>query len=386
MSESSTRHDARDAWSSGPLRIAVVGPSRFGLGEPYAGGLEAHTATLARQLHRSGHDVTVFAGPRGAIHELPMRVIPIIDQCPIDVGRLDTSNPRWFARHEDESYARVADFLAESNCFDVVHNNSLHRCLVDLDALAVPIVHVLHCPPFDVLQRAHAAMSSRRSDRTVVAVSNALAGAWSRTATTFVHNGVDVGRWRPRTSSQQPRNRLCAWVGRIIEDKGPHHAVDAALSAGHRIALAGPIHDRRYFESAIEPRLASGQARWLGPLDTAALRRLFDTAAVGVVTPMWDEPFGLVAAEMLACGLPIAAFDNGAIGEFTDPSVALLVEPGNDDALAAAIDRASRIDRARCRDWATQNLSLSAMTASYVELYRSAIRRHPHPVGGRAIS
>ncbi len=374
MSGSSTLDDPPQA-TTGPLRIAVVGPSRFGLGEPYAGGLEAHTATLARQLHRSGHDVTVFAGPLNAPHQLPVPVTAITDRCPIDVDRLDTSNPPWFARHEDESYSRIADILVESNCFDVVHNNSLHRRIVELDEPAVPIMHVLHCPPFDVLEEAHRKLSRRRADRTVVAVSDSLAGAWADAATNVVRNGVDLDRWRPRTAQQTRRSRLCVWVGRIIEDKGPHHAIDAALLAGHRIALAGPVHDRAYFEAAIAPRLATGQARWLGPLDTAALRCLYDAAAVGVITPMWDEPFGLVAAEMLACGLPIVAFANGAIGEFTDPSVAVLVEPGNDDALAAAICRAGQFERSTCREWAIQNLSMSTMTASYVELYRSAIRR-----------
>lgn len=374
MSDPSTLDDPPHA-TRGPLRIALVGPSRFGLGEPYAGGLEAHTATLARQLHRSGHDVTVFAGPANAPHGLPVPVHAVTDRSPIDVDRLDTSNPPWFARHEDESYSRIADILVGSNCFDVVHNNSLHRRIVDLDEPVVPIMHVLHCPPFDVLEQAHQELSRRRADRTVVAVSGALADAWADTATAVVHNGVDLHRWRPRTSQQSRRSRLCVWAGRIIEEKGPHHAIDAALSAGHCIALAGPVHDRAYFESVIEPRLATGQARWLGPLDTAALRRLFDTAAVGVITPMWDEPFGLVAAEMLACGVPIAAFDNGAIAEFTHPSVAVLVDPGNDDALAAAICAAGRVDRSRCREWAVHNLSLSTMSESYVALYRSAILR-----------
>jgi len=67
--------------SSGQImRIAVLGPSRFGLGEPYCGGLESHTATLACGLHELGHHVVVFAGPRDAAHQLPVEVVPIIDR------------------------------------------------------------------------------------------------------------------------------------------------------------------------------------------------------------------------------------------------------------------------------------------------------------------
>lgn len=131
------------------MRVAVVGPSRFGLGEPFAGGLEAHTATLARALHIGGHEVTVFAGPVDAPHDLPCDVVPIIRRSPVGVARLDTSNPDWFARHEDESYAKVSEFVNEPGRFDVVHNNSLHRRPVDDDGAGTPTVHTLHCPPFD---------------------------------------------------------------------------------------------------------------------------------------------------------------------------------------------------------------------------------------------
>ena len=83
------------------LRLAVIGPSRFGIGEPFAGGLEAHTAGLIRALHERGHNLRVFAGPDGDAHQLPVDVTPVVSRA-FDhefTGRRDTSHPRGFCGH-----------------------------------------------------------------------------------------------------------------------------------------------------------------------------------------------------------------------------------------------------------------------------------------------
>jgi len=355
------------------MRVAVVGPSRFGLGEPFAGGLEAHTASLARHLHDDGHDVTVYAGPTGAPHDHPFPVIPIIQRPLTAARRLDTSNPAWFAQRENEGYARISEIVHQPARFDVIHNNSLHRRLVDADRSRSLLIHTLHCPPFPTLRAAHRRLGRRHPDRTVIAVSNRLAAAWGTAATAVVHNGVDLHHWRVLQHGCAPRGHVCAWAGRIIADKAPHLAIDAALAADHHITLAGPVHDATYFDRMIRPRLRSDAVTWLGPLDVVELRRLFNDAAVGLMTPVWDEPFGLVAAEMLACGLPIASFDKGAIAEFTTPAVVKLAAPGDIDGLASAIGAAHTVDRSECRRWAEQELSIATMTARYVALYEDLV-------------
>jgi len=352
------------------MRIAVVGPSRFGLGEPYCGGLESHTATLARGLHELGHHVVVFAGPRDAAHQLPVEVVPIIDRSlpATTTARLDTSTPAWFARHETHGYHDALDRVAAE--FDVVHNNSLHASVVDAELAAgfPPVVHVLHCPPFDVLELAHQRLRRQRSRRCVVAVSNNLASVWGEVPTHTVHNGVDVGIWRPvSATTPAAATPRCVWAGRIVAEKSPHLAIDAANSLGWQLVLAGPVQDQDYFDTEIAPRLTA-DITWLGPLDAQQLRQLYANSNVGVLTPTWEEPFGLVAAEMLSCGLPLAALDRGAIGEFTDPSVAVLT-PGDSGRLAGAIRAAARLDRDVCRRFAAGTLSLSVMLQRYIGLY-----------------
>ena len=350
------------------LGIAVVGPSRFGVGEPFAGGLEAHTAGLARALHSRGHVLRVFAGPEGEPHQLPVDVTPIVERSFDEqfVGRRDISNPAGFCQHESERYVSIVAGLRRCANVDVVHNNSLHSSVVDSDPGDGSFVHVLHCPPFTKLARAHERLAQRSSHRRVVAVSEALARQWNGIATDVVHNGIDLETW---FADPQVKRHGAVWAGRLVEEKGPHLAIRAAKLAGVPITLAGPIGDRRYFDRYVRDEL-DDSAHWTGPLAGDELARLFRSSSVGVVSPMWDEPFCLVAAEMLACGLPVAAFDRGGLHEFVLPHVGALADPGDPASLAAAIVRVAVIDPAMCADHARRFLSSTTMVEKYEALYR----------------
>ncbi|MEO5901825.1 MAG: glycosyltransferase [Ilumatobacteraceae bacterium] len=319
-----------------------------------------------------GHDVTVFAGPATVPTPGDLRVVPIVAREPDCTGCERTDNPmppgRW--ESEDAGYRAVLAAVAEPGAFDVVHNNSLHYLPPALsDQLEVPMVHTLHSPPFDTLHLAHlhrARHAERHGD--VVAVSDSLRRTWGSLATTVVPNGVRTEDW---TFGDAP-DRSCVWMGRIVPEKAPHLAIDAARLAGRPITLAGPVQHMRYFEDQVKPRLGA-DARWVGHLDTAGLSALCRSAAVGVVTPQWDEPFGLVIAEMLACGTPVAAFARGAITELVVPGVGATAPPDDVVSLAGAIDAAARLDRQVCRKHAVAHLSARAMAARYVGLYRAVM-------------
>lgn len=363
------------SWAAGeggpPLHIAVIGPSRFGVAEPYQGGLEAHTAILARELQRLGHHVIIYAGTGASAVPTDLTVEPILDD-DVDLtacDRLDTAMPPGHREAEDDAHRAVLRAVAERGRFDVVHNNGLHHLPPSLEAdLDVPMVHTLHCPPFQELLAGHRLRAARSAGSGVVAaVSEHLASAWSGVATTVVENGVSTEDW---TMGQGGRG--CVWAGRIVPEKAPHLAIDAARAAGRPIALAGPVHAPAYYAAEVAPRLGP-DAVLVGHLAGPALAELYRNAAVGVVTPCWDEPFGLVVAEMLACGTPVAAIHRGALSDLVDPAVGFLAPPGDGAALAEAIEAAAGLDRRVCRKHAVRSLSATTMAQRYVAWYRRVI-------------
>ena len=344
------------------MRVGLVASARFPIVEPFAGGLEAHTWSLAHGLRRRGHEVTVFAAP-GSDEALGARHLQVRHPRISDTARADTSmTPEWWLQ-EHHAYLSLMLELRDSD-LDVVHNNSLHYLPIAMAAsLRVPVVTTLHTPPTPWLESA--IQAPQRCPVDFAAVSAHTAQAWRHVVpdATVIHNGVDVDRWR-----QGAGGGPAVWSGRLVPEKGPHLAAQAAALAGVALRLAGPVLDRDYFDAHVRPWLG-GDVEHVGLLRTDELVTLVGEACVSLVTPSWEEPYGLVVAESLACGTPVAGFARGALPELVDRRHARLVTPGDVEALAAALLQAVELDRDAVRAHAVATCSVEAMVDGYEEMY-----------------
>ena len=357
--------------STAPMRIGLIGSVRFRQRPPFAGGLEAHTWMLAEGLRDQGHDVTVFGtdAPDGcSVREVT------IDWAPSEVSRTDLTSVPSEVVAEHHAYLEILRSLALGEVpVDVVHNNSTHLLPIAMAPLVpVPVVTTLHTPPTPWLESALALREPHAGH--VLSVSHANAAQWPEgTVDEVIGNGVDCDVWRPR-DDVEPSG--AAWFGRIVPEKAPHLAIDAARAAGLAIDLAGPAHDRAYFDHQIVPRLGD-DARYLGHLGPAECARFVAAAEVCVVTPVWAEPFGFVVAEALACGTPVAGFASGAVPELVDDAVGRLAPAGDVPSLAAAILEARHLDRGACRRHALDRFSLETMVDRYTDVFRRCVGE-PH--------
>ena len=352
------------------MHVVVLAASKHPIAEPFAGGLESLTWHLVRGLRRSGVEVTLFAGPGSdpalGATELDVAPLHLSDTARADVSMVPDA---WLREHH--AYLQVMLSLQGRDDVDVVHNNSLHHLPVAMaESLRAPVLTTLHTPPTPWLEPAIAIDSSARTSRRnshFVAVSRHTAQSWSHVASPdVVHNGVDVRRW-----VAGPGGDDLVWVGRIVPEKAPHRAIAMARASGRRLRIAGPVGDAGYFARHVADELDEDLS-YVGHLDTDGLVALVGSSAAMLVTPEWDEPYGLVAAESLACGTPVVALDRGGLREFVAPGVGLLLPPDAGGAEAAqAVATAVRLDRAACRAHAVAACSVDGMVERYLDLYRS---------------
>jgi glycosyltransferase involved in cell wall biosynthesis len=342
------------------VKIGFIASATQTVEQPFAGGMEAHTVGLANSLRRRGHEVTIHAADA---HGAPAGGLRLSS-----AARGDVSMPaeRFMAEH----HAYLSLMLAlDGYGYDVVHNNCLHYLPVAMAAaVRTPMLTTLHSPPTPWLESAASCCGARAPHW--VSVSRANASAWAHVCgpCPVIYNGVDLEGWgfHPRWT-----RRAAVWSGRIVPEKGTHLAIAAAARAGLPIDVAGPAPDPDYFRFCMEA--AGLGVSYRGHLRCRELASLVGRAAVCLVTPCWEEPFGLVAIEALASGTPVAAFERGALPEVLDERTGALARPDDADDLAAKIEVAIELDRAECRRRAERCFSLEVMTDGYLEAYGALV-------------
>lgn len=345
------------------MRIGIIAHLKYPIAEPFAGGLEMHTHLLARSLRDRGHRVTVFASSRS---EPALGLEAICSETAIStVGVAEATDISFFQEHH--AYLSLMTDLRHRR-FDIIHNNSLHYLPVAMaDSLPMPMVTTLHTPPFCWLESGIRLCRARNN--AFVAVSHAVGALWNHVVPTdaVIMNGIDLDRFTFHEKPAMPG--YLVWYGRIVPEKGLHLAIAAARRVGLPLKIAGPILDDVYYRERIVPHLGPDICH-LGHLSHRELAQLVGGARAFLCTPLWDEPYGLVVAEALASGVPVAAFARGAIPEILASSCGVLAVPDDVGSLAAAAMAALSLDRRACRRRAEKICDAGRMIDAYEALYR----------------
>ncbi len=365
----------RPTSSPNRMKIALIAHLKFPIAEPFHGGLEMHTHCLTQELMARGHEVILFAlsasDPSFQIIEPTLNAVE--KEGAVDLFQQEPGFGLEFV-NKFHAYLDVVTTIQRGD-FDIVHNNSLHFLPLSLaHTLGCPMVTTLHCPPFPSLQSG-VILARPYLGNQFVAVSQSIAQQWAADIThcKVIHNGIQVDRWHASTAGTPG---TAFWYGRFCPEKGPEYAIQAAKQAGYKLRLAGSIYDQDYFDREIAPRLDE-DVQYVGHLDHRDICREAGRAAVGLFTSTWDEPFGLVLPEMLACGTPVVSFDSGAAGEILDDSCGIIVPKRNVAAMAAAMPRAAALDRAACRRRAEFHFPVGRMITDYERLYQKLVPQVP---------
>ncbi len=315
------------------------------------GGIERVIAQLVDGLVERGHSVTLFAHP-----ESRTRARLVAYAGTRSRSRADT------ARH---AVAIAREFLAVRP--EVVHSFGRLAYLAPILASSVPkVMSYQRAVTPNRVAWAHRAsrgtLSFTGCSRHLVEPVRTI-GSWR-----VVYNGVPMERYR--FAATVAFDAPLVFLGRIEAIKGPHLAIEVARRAGRRLVLAGNVapEHQAYFDAEIAPAVDGLAVTYVGPVDDDAKGRLLSEAAALVMPVLWDEPFGIVMAEALACGTPVIGLARGAVTEVVDDGRTGFVCESV-EAMVRAVSLLSQVSREACRRVAERRFSSQTMLDAYETLY-----------------
>ncbi len=339
------------------MRIALTADPELPVPPLLYGGIERVVDMLAHSLSARGHDVTLFAN---AASSCPVRRIGWPG--PSSASRADTiRNAVTLARH------------VIGGRFDIVHSFSRIAYLTPLLPLRLPklMSYQREVSPRTTglaCRLARGAIEFSAISRRMIDVAP-LAGRWH-----LVPNGVQLARY-DFNATIAPDAPL-VFLGRVEEIKGPHLAIEVARRAGRRLIIAGNVPDehRDWFARNIVPHIDGENVRYVGPVNDVQKNKLLGEAMALLMPILWEEPFGIVMAEAMACGAPVVGFRRGAAPEVIEDGVTGFVIDTVED-MAAAIGRIGEISRAAARARVERLYSDDVVADGYLAVYEDIIRR-----------
>ncbi|PJK23151.1 glycosyltransferase [Mycobacterium goodii] len=347
-----------------PLRIVLVAPPYFDIPPKGYGGTEAVVADLADTLTARGHRVTVLgAGAPGTA----ARFQPLWERTLSE--RLGQPYPEIMhalkVRHAIER-------LADTEGVDIVHD---HTFAGPLNAplyrkLGLPTVATVHGPIDEDLYPYYRELGD---DIGLIAISDRQRElAPDLNWVGRVHNALRIDDWPFNTAKKD----YALFLGRYAPYKGAHLALEAAHAAGMPLVLAGKCSEPpeiAYFDEQVKPLLTDSD-HVFGMADAQAKRKLLAEARCLIFPIQWEEPFGMVMIEAMACGTPVVALRGGAVPEVVVNGVTGVICDAPEE-LPAAMEKARDLDPAACRKHVAAHFGVGRFGAGYEQIYRNVMRQ-----------
>ncbi len=333
------------------LRILVIADSKLPVPPEGYGGAERIIALLCQGLASRGHQVSLM-GATGSRNYGRLITYPWAGQ--------KTYAWRAFARAAFSLRAVVEIVRGH----DVVLSNARTDYLTPLLRCGLPMVYNFQNP----IGADQVAMLKRhaRGPLRLVSISDAQRGDFIGPEWRTIYNAVDVDRL---SFSPTGANGYLAFLGRLTANKGVDTAIRVAQRTGLPLRIAGNVTDeadgRVFFEREIAPHLGP-DISYVGEIGDREKADFLGDARALLVPIRWDEPFGIVVPEALACGTPVIAAPRGSMPELIRDGVNGFLA-GDEDAAVVAVGRVGELDRIACRADAEARFSAEGMTEHYTQ-------------------
>jgi glycosyltransferase involved in cell wall biosynthesis len=345
---------------SDKLRIAIISPVWFAVPPTGYGGTEWIVSLLADGLADAGQDVTLFASGDS---RTKAKLSYVYAEAPSHlIGR---SLPEL--HHALACYERADEF-------DVINEHSGPPGAALGGAVSTPVVHTLHGPLDGEAGPIYEQIARVAPQVGMISISlNQRKPKPNLPWVANVPNALDFSLY----PCKPHRGDYLLFLGRMSPDKGAHRAVAVAMETGMPLKIAGKrreAKEREYFEQYIQPHLGNG-IEYLGEVTHGEKVELLQNARATLFPIEWEEPFGLVMIESMACGTPVIATRWGAVPEVIEENGWGGIVVDNYRQMADKLEEADQMDPLETRAYVEERFSRERMVSDYMDAYRAAIER-----------
>lgn len=358
------------------MRIAILGSVALPVPPPMQGGTEWIAYHQAKGLSDRGHDVTLFAAKGSMPGNYKL----------VEVGGGDTANTSKPGFQKSESPLGKSPALTESSralrkettyladvCYKLIEYKDRYDVILNNmrgEAVFAPIAQqlgkkyatVLHLPLFDGL----AAFFKAHQTPLVSISNNQRKNFPDLNYLATVYNGVDTNRYAPTPFALGERSEYyLLMMGTIGRHKNQAAAIQVAKTMGMKLVLAGKVRDEDYFLE-LSKEIDGKQIMWRAELSFEEKLELYQKAYAFIFPILWEEPFGLVMIEAMACGTPVVAFGNGAVPEVVvNGKTGFIIENNDIGVMIDSVSKIDTIERVACRWHVEKNFSVEKMVEGY---------------------
>lgn len=353
------------------MKILVLSPVEERVPPRKYGGTELIVYNLVEGLVKKGHEVTLGAS---ADSLTSAKLYPLAKRC-LRV-RFNHHRDQALKLREAFKYIAVARSLklASQKKFDIIHNHVGWRIMPFSFLMKVPMVTTLHGPLTDYYQKT---VFSQFKKAHLISISHSQqepAPDLNYVAT--VYNGIEIEKF---PFDDKPQDYF-AFLGRISPEKGVYFAIKAALKAKVKLRIAAKIDlvDQKYYQTQIKPLIDGQQIKYVGELGHKQKVKLLKNARALINPINWQEPFGLVMPEAMACGTPVIATRRASAPEIViDGKTGFLVNPQDPiPGIADAIKKVDNIKRQDCRQRVEEKFTSQLMVDNYLKAYDKVMKKY----------
>lgn len=338
------------------MRIAQVAPLYESVPPKLYGGTERVVSFLTEELVRRGHEVTLFASGDSVTEA---ELFPVVDQA----LRLKQDCVDPLAPHIVE----IQEVIDRAREFDILHFHIDYLHFPFTKNLATPHVTTLHgrldIPELQFVYNKfqQPLISISNDQRKPIPGANFVGTVYHGLPSNLFHLGNGSGNY-------------LAFLGRISPEKGLDKAIEWAKASGMKLKVAAKIDkaDQSYFDSHIKHLLNDPLIEFIGEINEQQKQEFLGNAAALVFPIDWNEPFGIVMIEAMACGTPVIAHSRGSVPE--------VIEPGRSGFLVSSVEEAVKViqgipnhDRRKVREAFEERFTAARMAADYLEIYKRLI-------------